>query len=1037
MPPYNSIFLPRDRARDSILTEQSGNSSSIYPPSSSTASAASGTDWPPSPPSDFDHHFQSNHVMSMDSGEQEDLLAFKTDDVAYRLRLMVNNNYFLPPAHSKPSPLDLASPRPQLQKKPSKQTGFFDLFRGKSKSKATTPEPSPPIEHRPVLRTTSDSTTASGWIAPQSGQPVRSQPIPRSPLSTPQDRAGRVAVVREKVDNLELAVQQAEEDMKRATQDAQMDTVATFDEVIDPTDAVDVPVLSPDSLFAVQTSAMHGLGIEESVGAAVLADRLPPKHSDSSGGLWSLDSAEESWRKKLLQDAVGHSLTPSEATESLMSPPLKSPTPSSPLARTPVDPSPPRSSTVSAPEARNVVGQPILTPENYARESTRSPQQRRTSKSPRRWTPPRKFLAERQAASPALPQRAESPVIPAIPLAPAPRSKTLGSPSSQVELRPSSDDDIGVASPHALRKAMSSPVLHGSYSDSPRGRKGFSPPPLPMGRLTPLGRPDNTLNHDRLPSSGRTSSSSLSRASSEDRPFPRPSEYNPRPSFAASLPSHTESDSSQPSPTASAFQDALFDPEQVSVSVHITRSANASFDSMHEPTSQSRPSFANANMNASVSSVSRSFRTALDEAPPRSSSSFGLNNTLRPPPPRHSALRSVSTASSSQPSLTSRASSEQGHSNYQSAMDVTESATVDMHIDILAPDPTTPPFPDVDDFASLAPVMPRGMSGRRTRASPLSSLQITSPSLNHPAIRSAPPPMNSPLEFFDYIQTHPDVMDDLESLDESSESEEESTSWMGSDTDERRDDYTRTRATTITGPQPPSAYAYSTYPPPPSPGPIAGPSSTTAMRPPLSMSSLLQLQTRNHSSPNVSSPSLSGGFGGGGAPRASESSSSRAPNIASLVAAEKRKPVGNVPQKAQYFNKRKGEGVSNLDFLQRPATPEDELLGESGMEVSTSMGTVGASSSIGTIGGSGGWLPGSVMRTGAGSGVGVGTRLGPPRRSSMESARSGTSKRESLIRLDGMLLRHMEAERTRMKGITEGVKAAENQTPRRGGAGGD
>jgi hypothetical protein len=36
--------------------------------------------------------------------------AFYTDDVSYHLRLLLNNNYFLPPAHSKPSLSDFASP---------------------------------------------------------------------------------------------------------------------------------------------------------------------------------------------------------------------------------------------------------------------------------------------------------------------------------------------------------------------------------------------------------------------------------------------------------------------------------------------------------------------------------------------------------------------------------------------------------------------------------------------------------------------------------------------------------------------------------------------------------------------------------------------------------------------------------------------------------------------------------------------------------------------------------------------------------------
>ena len=51
--------------------------------------------------------------------------------------------------------------------------------------------------------------------------------------------------------------------------------------------------------FAFQASA-QGLGVESSVGAAVLA---PP----GTPGVWSLDPDEEASRKALLKEAVGHS----------------------------------------------------------------------------------------------------------------------------------------------------------------------------------------------------------------------------------------------------------------------------------------------------------------------------------------------------------------------------------------------------------------------------------------------------------------------------------------------------------------------------------------------------------------------------------------------------------------------------------------------------------------------------------------------------------------------------------------------------------
>ncbi|KAH9980863.1 hypothetical protein BGW80DRAFT_1266779 [Lactifluus volemus] len=84
-----------------------------------------------------------------------------------------------------------------------------------------------------------------------------------------------------------------------------------INDYIDPTDAVDLPPPSENSPFAFQASALRGLGVESSLGAAVLAERLPP----GSPGLWSLDPDEEAWRKALLKEAVDHSLnnTPSHS----------------------------------------------------------------------------------------------------------------------------------------------------------------------------------------------------------------------------------------------------------------------------------------------------------------------------------------------------------------------------------------------------------------------------------------------------------------------------------------------------------------------------------------------------------------------------------------------------------------------------------------------------------------------------------------------------------------------------------------------------
>lgn len=143
-----------------------------------------------------------------------DYQAFHSDDVSYRLRLLLNHNYFLPPTHSKSSPSDFASPVAAPDKKAARSAApaFLDIFRvGKTRSKLTTP-PSPltPDVGPPRLRTTADSTITSSR-APGS----RVDPVPHRPIvPILAAHSSRVPVVREKVDDLALAAGQAEQELK-------------------------------------------------------------------------------------------------------------------------------------------------------------------------------------------------------------------------------------------------------------------------------------------------------------------------------------------------------------------------------------------------------------------------------------------------------------------------------------------------------------------------------------------------------------------------------------------------------------------------------------------------------------------------------------------------------------------------------------------------------------------------------------------------------------------------------------------------------
>jgi hypothetical protein len=125
VPHFSSLREARQRLRESNVTVRSGTASSMYPLSSSTVS---GTESPSSPRSIADS-FQDHHISSVNPDEPyDDYQAFH--NVSYRLRLLLNNNYFLLPFHSKPSPSDFASPVAAPYKKATRSAAptFLDIF---------------------------------------------------------------------------------------------------------------------------------------------------------------------------------------------------------------------------------------------------------------------------------------------------------------------------------------------------------------------------------------------------------------------------------------------------------------------------------------------------------------------------------------------------------------------------------------------------------------------------------------------------------------------------------------------------------------------------------------------------------------------------------------------------------------------------------------------------------------------------------------------------------------------------------------------
>ncbi len=658
--------------------------------------------------------------------EVKEAREYDNDDVSYRLRLLVKNKYFLPPAHAKPSPADFAPP-PDSSKKHTKSPSptFLDIFRmGKYKSKLTTPTSVSGFDNTaPMLRTTSDSISAIRTQQLPSGQ------IHHIPVNLPGiSPRGRVVVVREKMEDIMVAAKQAEQDIKtksasRMDQGSQNDADAVED-AIDPTDAVDIPLPSPTYPFAVQASALHGLGVQESVGADVLADRLPPNMPHS------YDPIEDRWRKALLTEAVHHSLDDMSSFSNILG------------ASTPVGSFRKKSTetllSVTTPTtqmlSQKIIDQPMIdmiesTPASTEKRSKSANSQRSKMESNSRLA----VLAVNnlsQSSRPGsfLPQRVETPSGPMTSLGPAPRRMYANVVASL------SQTELNVHDPHrssqshydhefrrSLRRTHSSPQLVEGYDSAASLRDTVIPLMPDLFRLSQA----TTV------STIRAGCPTVIHSPTEwgRRNLIRDSVLR-RSSFETSRPSLSEYSQLSASPSTSAF------PESIN---HSNRS-----ESHHQANSSL---FSMEQQNAMRECPSLRYSTM--SPPPRMSSSLA-HVALSPPPPRSSSSGYQSFLSHV-PTFPLSDTSESSRNQLAESLEV---AT----LQIVAPGPTTPPLPEEQKMRREE----RPFHHRRSRSSrTIPSIKAIAPI----TFQSTPGP-TSPTSFFDNLQTQPNAMDDLDSSEE-------------------------------------------------------------------------------------------------------------------------------------------------------------------------------------------------------------------------------------------------------------------------------
>ncbi|PIL29779.1 hypothetical protein GSI_07984 [Ganoderma sinense ZZ0214-1] len=954
-------FLTRSsNPRDSVMTQNSTASSSLYP-----ASTSIGTRTESSMPYTDD---QDESDLSYPEIVTPDHPEFNPDDVSNRLRLLLNNSYFLPPAHTKPTPFSL-SPNPTEAAKKNKPAngGFFDFFRlGKSKSKPASPIPgSPPAVDGagPILRTTSDMPSASGLL-----HRVQQQPLGSPTLPPPPPPASRVVVLRERMEDLATAAKEAEKELrskdvgKIRSQTTPRDRFV--DDIIDPTDAVDLPLQMADSMFAVQTSAAYGLGPQDSLNAAVLADRLVP----GSPGLWSRSSEEDSWRKDLLHQAVSHSLgnTPDHSFSSSVS---------GNGGRTPVSPPPQSEASFPTPTMQGAqkarVGQRIvedlsirsivsfdISPPVSPMGGQHVMVHARTPSSSGERSPPANEHPMLSAVGP--PARAETPAHMPVPLAPAPR-KQLVNPLyslSQPDLPGSAGrhgDGLTRSSSdsyHTVPKATPSTGLSAAEEAAAEIVVSLSPPPLSRRGITPEPR-----GIEGMPSftttATRSRTESESRYSSDEMSFRTPLDTDAevtggRPSMTLSLPfgrpsiSVSVSEFSIPSPTASAFGDAVFGSCRTP-SVMSRRSIS----SHPSPSLHSLPE---------LPPLPATPRSAISP-PPRVSSS--VSPTELPVPPRRRAPH-LSPSSFDTRSLNSRSPLSSGS---PAVLDIhpTQDALVDSSFSSVSP--------------SASPTVP--IAARRGLGSPLS---LTIPTrIRPPVIHSAPAPA-SPTDFFDRIPTTiQNAMDDLDTSDES-DSEDGLPSSAGDKSARSAQFKPPPRSSSLAKSQSSTARSESVETAEvfvePRTQAISNRASSSSARP-----SIMRLG--NHSTPQFS-------------PASSLSASAHEP--LPQYTYDRKKPIGNVVElgRRSFASSRspfkKGKGIAHV-------LPTSPLL------------PIGA-------------MPSSPIAPGTSFAQGQ-PPLSPRRRPATAPEEQGKGpgagrkiQRESIQRFDGMLVQHLAAERDRMKRIT-------------------
>lgn len=629
----------RHQPQDSGVTQNSSTSSSLYP--KSTTTDESFPSLPSLPSNEISRPVIINVDMEPDSYDEE-VEEMDADDVSFRLRLLMQNNYYLPPAHAKPFNDYASLETPKKSPKAASPT-FFDLFKVGKKRSTEKVVQGPAV---PILRTTSDMSTLSGLLCPERNVKPAQQPM-ASNQPRPDPRKGRVVVVRERMEDIEVVAKQVEQDLKLKEAERRMaasersDIITDQDQYLDPTDSVDLPPTSANNLLAPRASLLGDLSLQGRNDASGLADNLQP----SSPGIWSVDSEEVAWRTALLRAAVDHSLSNSPVATPSRTPPVRSPNLSAESSSTPPLPTsllhPADSPRTTSPMAnlrlrskasvsslgqKRDLGQRIITQmidENI--DVTPSPAEMNEVKEVA--SRPSGSTEESGTSNSALgaaevPVRASSPTVQTLPLLPPPRRTAIPTVSSVPSYDVHEDESADDHEASGLLQ-VEQPALPLRLSDAYESHVGLSgafgeltPPATLNTSVTLANRSGHFKSTESLTSGSRYSDDPDATAFLTPREGTQASTpQTSRPSISVMTAYRASSDYSESSRTSTEFRDA--------------------FD--HTPTRGcSSPSVVNTlgarSRSPSYASDHDHSRTAMLSPPPRVSSS--LAHAILPAPPR-------------------------------------------------------------------------------------------------------------------------------------------------------------------------------------------------------------------------------------------------------------------------------------------------------------------------------------------------------------------------------------------------------------------